>query len=54
MVDDLLYDEKMWILILIVLIIISIGIRFAIIAVIAWLIFLWWNRFKFRIPPSDK
>jgi hypothetical protein len=53
MLEDLLYDEKFWIMILIILLIIFIfGIMFAMIAVIAWLIFLWWNKYKSRIPPT--
>jgi hypothetical protein len=53
--EDFLYDEKFWIMLLIVLLVIFLlGIQFAIIVVIIWLIFLWWNKYKIKIPPSDK
>ena len=53
--EDFLYDEKFWLIILIVLVIIFfIGIQFAIILVILWLIFLWWNKYKTKVSPFDK
>lgn len=55
MLEDLLYDEKFWIMILVVLFLIFIfNIVYAMIAVIAWLIFLWWSKYKIRIPPPDE
>lgn len=55
MIEDFLQDEKVWIMILIILFIVFVfGIIYAMIAVIAWLIFLWWNKYKIRIPPPDE
>ncbi len=55
MLEELLYDEKFWIMILVVLFVVFIfGILFAMIAVILWLAFLWWNKYRIRIRPSDK
>ncbi len=55
MFEDILYDDKFWIIILIVLVFIFIlGIRFVLIAIILWIIFLWWNKYKNKIPPLDK
>jgi hypothetical protein len=52
MIEDLLYDEKFWIMMLVVLFIIFVlGILPAMLAVVAWLIFLWWNKYKSRLPP---
>jgi hypothetical protein len=55
MIEDLLSDEKVWIMILVILFIIFVlGIFYAMIAVIAWLTFLWWSKYRIRIPPSGE
>ena len=55
MLDDIMYDEKFWIIILIVLVFIFIlGIQLVLIAIIFWIIFLLWNKYKIKIPPFDK
>jgi hypothetical protein len=55
MFEDFLYDEKLWIIILIVLVIIFVlGIQLILIAIILWIIFLLWNKYKIKMPPFDK
>ena len=55
MINEIMYDDRFWITILIVLVFIFIiGIQLAIIAIVLWIIFLWWNKNKHRIPPLDK
>lgn len=55
MLEDYLYDEKFWIVILIALFVIFIlGILFAIIVIMLWLVFLWWNKYMIKPPPFDK
>jgi hypothetical protein len=55
MVEDFLYDEKFWITILIVLVIISFTMPIAIIAVVVWIILILWNKYKLGlIPPLKK
>jgi hypothetical protein len=54
MLEDFLYDDKFWVIILIVLVFIFIlGIHFVLIAIILWIVFLWWNKYKIKIPPFD-
>lgn len=54
MLEDFIHDEKFWIMILVILFLIFIlGIMYAMIAVMAWLIFLWWSKYRIKIPPQD-
>ncbi len=55
MLEDFLYDEKAWVIILIVLaIIFALGIQLILIAIVFWIILLLWNKYKIKMPPFDK
>ena len=53
--EDIMYNEKIWIIILFVMIfIVILGVYLVIIAILLWILFILWHQYKIKIPPFDK